>query len=69
MIDLFGLGPKPLFYVPQIWLSLRPPIFNSQIFTDFPGEGWVKGRAQPFTRTNSLATDIYAISVKSEECF
>ena len=33
--------------------------------------GWrvVKGRAQPFTRTNSLDTDIYAIPVKSEECF
>ena len=33
--------------------------------------GWrvVKSRAQLFTRANSLATDIYAISVKSEECF
>ena len=33
--------------------------------------GWrvVKSRAQLFTRANSLATDIYTISVKSEECF
>ena len=61
-LALFGRGPKPLFYVPQI----------SQIYTDFPGEGWVKGgegSAQPFTRASYLATDIYAILVKGEGYF
>ena len=41
-------------------------------FTDFPGEGWVKGgegSAQPFTRASYLATDIYAILVKGEGYF
>ena len=27
--------PREFFKVPQIWLSLRSPIFNSRIITDF----------------------------------
>ena len=29
------MRPGGIIEVPQIWLSLRPPIFNSRIYTDF----------------------------------
>jgi len=32
---LRSMRPGGIIEVPQIWLSLRPPIFNSRIYTDF----------------------------------